>query len=202
MASPCVNASFNILMMNKHTMSLFLFDFLERHRIPQFSRFPAGYEVNAEISDLLNPTSPTETLYVHCYIPLKYSFKWIKIVKEIPSEDLQAFAQTTTQQRPGRPGRPTAPPTSHPHHDDDEHMQGDEPPRKSVELDNHEVNENILSERKGEVSPTVEDVAPTVAATSAAAPAALPNYRLHYSSPSWHILLSIGLTLVTSLVSL
>ncbi|ODN02064.1 hypothetical protein Ocin01_04618 [Orchesella cincta] len=160
----------------------------ERHRIPQFSRFPAGYEVNAEITDLLNPTAPTDILYVHCYIPLKYSFKWIKIVKEIPSEELQVYAAGV--RRPPSKARSTTPVPSNGEDDIDSSS-------KAVDIDNPEINENILSKRKGEVAPTVEDVDPTVAATAGAQ---RNNYGA--ATTNWHVLLSIGLTLAFSLVSL
>lgn len=195
--------------------------FTERHRIPQFSRFPAGYEVNAEITDLLNPTAPTDILYVHCYIPLKYSFKWIKIVKEIPSEELQVFAPgaTSSPLPPRVRPRPTTVPTpvspihheqsdqaghDHPHDHEHETAEHDEENNESsssraVELDNPDINENILSERKGEVEPTVEDIDPTVASTTSASP--FSNYRLHTTSANWHVVLSIGLTLMFSLIS-
>lgn len=171
---------------------------------------------------MLNPTAPSDILYVHCYIPLKYSFKWIKIVKEIPSEELQVFGpqQPVVPQRP-RPRPTTLPtPTSPPHHheeDDDSHDhdhssdhhhhhehetaehddENESSSSKAVELDNNDINENILSERKGEVEPTVEDADPTVASTSAGA---FSNYR--FTSANWHIILSIGVTAAFSLVSL
>lgn len=173
--------------------------------------------MNAEITDLLNPSAPTDTLYVHCYIPLKYSFKWIKIVKEIASEELQVFASgsTTPQEPPQRTRpRPIASPTpkgtryhhedsdGHDHDHEHDHTEQDDENESSssraVELDNPDVNTNILSERKGEVERTVEDVDPTVASTSAAA---FSNYRLQ-TSANWHVILSLGMTLAFSLVSL
>jgi hypothetical protein len=60
--------------------------------------------VHAEITDLLNPESPLDPLTLHCYIPLKFSFKWIKISRVVPTTDLLTFASTwynvTTTPRP------------------------------------------------------------------------------------------------------
>lgn len=141
-------------------------------------------------------------------------------MKEIPSEELQVFAPGATQQPPQRVRpRPTALPTpvspihheqsdqadGHDHHHDHEHEtaehddENESSSSRAVELDNPDINENILSERKGEVEPTVEDVDPTVASTTSAS--AFSNYRLHSTSANWHIVLSIGLTIMFSLIS-
>lgn len=81
---------------------------LDRLLVPGLSEYPSGYEVHAEITDLLNKDAPTDPILLHCYIPLKYSFKWIKILKQVPSGDLRPFAEawynvsstTTATERP------------------------------------------------------------------------------------------------------
>lgn len=48
--------------------------------------------MNADITDLvIHAASSPEPISIHCYLPLKHSFKWIKIVKEIPSKELLSF---------------------------------------------------------------------------------------------------------------